>query len=46
MKIRCTKCSIELRYREMALCAEINDDYGTDIQLCTDCFTILNVNMV
>jgi hypothetical protein len=37
MKIRCTDCQIELRYREMSLCNAINQDYTEHVQLCSDC---------
>jgi hypothetical protein len=37
MFIRCTKCYIKLRAREILFCGGLNKERNTNIQLCTDC---------
>jgi hypothetical protein len=37
MKIRCSHCDIPLRYREMSFCRGMYEDYGIEIQMCSDC---------
>ena len=37
MKIRCSKCGIELRKREMSVCMGLYEDYGVQVQMCSDC---------
>jgi hypothetical protein len=39
MKVRCEKCYIKLREREISFCVGLNIDYGVRLQMCTDCIT-------
>ena len=40
MKIRCTHCQVELRYREMSVCRGLYADYGIEVQMCSDCIGV------